>query len=115
LLEDLGIDLEFDAKHQFRPLVRGLDGLRGELRVSGDEADARRNDIVGDRIEDDASVVADREPTRVRSGQEDRHVDVGEVEDGDDRRAGGDDLASPGKLVLDPSQPGRHEGQIIDD
>ena len=104
LLKNLRIDLELDAKHQLGAFVLGLDGLRGELRVGRDEADLRRNDVVGDGIEDDAGLVADRQPAGVRRGQEDRHIDVGEVEDGDDRRAGGDDFAGPRKLILHPSQ-----------
>ena len=40
------------------------------------------------------------EPAGVRRGQEDRHVDVGEVEDRDDRRAGRDHFAGSGELVL---------------
>ena len=72
-------------------------------------------DVVGDGIEDDAGLVADRQPAGVRRGQEDRHVDVGQVEDGDDRRAGGDDLAGPRELVLHPSDPRRNERQIVDD
>ena len=110
LLENLRIDLQLDAKHELRAFVRGLHRFRGELRVRGDKAHARGNDVVGDWIEDNAGLVADRKPARVRGGQEDRHIDVGEVENRHDRRAGGDDLAGPCKLVLHAAVPRRHEG-----
>ena len=115
LLENLRIDLQLHSEHQLGAFVRGLHRLRGELRVGGDKADFCRNDVVGHGIEDNAGLVADRQPARVRRGEEDRHIDIGEVEDGGDRRAGRDDLARPRKLILDASQPRRHEGQIIDD
>ena len=62
-----------------------------------------------------SSLVADRQAAGVGCGQEDRHIDVGEVENGHDRRSSRDHFAGPRKLVLYPSQPGRHEGQIVDD
>ena len=115
LLKDLRIDLQLDAEHQLGAFVLGLHRLWGELRVGRDEADLGRNDVIGDRIEDDARLVADRQSARVCRRQEDRHVDVGEVENGDDRRTGGDDFAGARKLILHASQPRRDEGQIIDD
>ena len=54
-------------------------------------------------------------PAGVRRRKEDRHIDVGEIEDGDDRRARGDDLARAGELVLHPTVSRRNERQILDD
>ena len=115
LLKHLRIDLQLHSEHQLGAFVRGLDRLRGELRVGRDKADFCRNNVVGDGIEDNAGLVADREPARVRRRQEHRHIDIGEVEDRGDRRAGGDNLAGPRKLILNAPQSRRHEGQIIDD
>ena len=99
-LKDLRIDLKLDAEHQLRALVLRLDRLRRELRVGGDEADIGGNDVVGDGIKDDPAR-RQRSICRRSGGQEDGH-DVGQVEDGDDRRSGRDDLAGTGELVLHP-------------
>ena len=48
-----------------------------------------------------------------RRRQEDRHVDVLQVEDGQDLPAGGDHFAVPRELVLHASGSRRHENQIV--
>ena len=115
LLQDLRIDLELDAEHQFRPLVFGFDGLGRELRVGRDEADFRRNDIVGNGVEDDPRLVADRQPAGVRRRKEKRHIDVGQIEDRHDRRARRNHLAGACELVLHSANPRRDESEVADD
>jgi hypothetical protein len=100
LLKHLRIDLQLHSEHQLGAFVRGLHRLRGELGVGGDKADFCRNNVVGDGIEDNASLVADRQFARIGRRQEEGHINVGQVEDCDDRRTGGDDLAGSRKLIL---------------
>ncbi len=112
LIQDFGISLELDTEHQFLPLLGGLDALRRELGVSRDEADGRGNDVLGNGIGDDARLVAQRELARLIRGQVDRHVDVLEVEDGQNALPCRNHLTGAGEPVLHPSTPWRHEHQV---
>ena len=60
-IQNCGVALELDAEHQLLPLLGGLDALWRELGVCRDEADGGGNDILRDRIENDARLVAERE------------------------------------------------------
>ena len=59
--KDLRIALELDAEHQFLPLLGRLDALGRELGLGRDEADRGGKDVLGNRIEDRARLVAQRE------------------------------------------------------
>ena len=101
LLEYFRIQLELDAEHQLFAFFLSFDGFGRELRVGGDEADRGGNDLLGHRIQNDAGFAADLEFTRDRRRQEDRHVNVLQVEDGQDLAAGGDHFAIARELILD--------------
>ena len=63
-LKNLRVDLELDAEHQLGAFVCRLNGFWGELRVGGDKADFCRNNVVGDWIEDNAGLLANRQRAR---------------------------------------------------
>ena len=113
-LQDLPIDPEFDAEHQFGALVLRLDGLGGELRFGRDKAHFRRNDVVGDRVEDDAGFVPDSKPAGLSRRKENDHMEVSEIENGDDRFACRNGLPFSRQFILDLSVPRGHEREILD-
>ena len=95
------VDLDPDPEHELVALAPGLDHLGRELRLVGDEKDLRRQGLVGQGIEQDAALAADDDLARLQGRQEDVHIDVGEVEHGEDLSAGGQHLAEIGQPVLD--------------
>ena len=102
--QPLGIDPHPDPEHQLVALVLGLHGLGRELRLRGDERDLRRDrdDRVG--VEHDARVGADLHLAGLVGRQIDVHVDVFDVEHGEDLAAGGQHLADIGDAVLDAAR-----------
>jgi len=54
--------VQFDAEHQFLPLIAGFHFLGSELGFGGDKADLRRQRLVGQGVEQNARVAADGEP-----------------------------------------------------
>ena len=56
--ENLRIQLELGAEHQFFAFLLGFDGLRRELRIGGDKTDLGRNHVLRDRVENDAGLAA---------------------------------------------------------
>ncbi len=58
-------------------------------------------------VEDNARPVADSQFAGVGRRQEDGHVDIGKIEDGDDRRPGGDHLAGASELILHTARANR--------
>ena len=66
----------------------------------------------GDRVEHERASLPTAELAGVGGGQEDRHIDVGEIENREDRGDGGDDFAGPRELILHPSIGRRDESQV---
>ena len=112
IVQDRGVGLELDAEHQLLPLLGGLDALGRELRLGRHEADRCGEDILRERIENGARLVAKHELTRRIRGQIDRHVDVFEIEDGQDALSCGNHLAGASEPVLHASASWRHEHEV---
>ena len=70
---------------------------------------------MGNGIGNHARLVAQRELAGVIRGEIDGHIDVLEIEDGQNALACSDDLAGAGEPVLHPPAPGRDEHQINQD
>jgi len=58
-----------DAKHQLVAFGLGFDGLGCELRLTGNEYDLRRDDVVGISVEHDAAIGPDPDPPGFRGRQ----------------------------------------------
>ena len=78
-IQDRGIALQLDAEHQLLPFLGGLDALGRELGFRRHEADRGGQDILRDRIENGACLVAEHKLARHIRGQVDRHVNVLEI------------------------------------
>src|SRR4030095_4237920 len=94
-------DSHLPPKHELLALLGGLDRLRRELRLGGDECDVCGEDISGHRIEDDARLIADRKGAGDPWRHEDRQIDVAEVEERENPTAGVQYLLRLRKFVLD--------------
>ena len=60
---------ELDAKHQLFAFLGGLHGLRRELRVGRDKTHRGGNDVLRNRIQNDAGLAADLELAAVAAGR----------------------------------------------
>src|SRR6185436_7865532 len=96
----------------FLSLLGGLDALWRELGLGRHKADGRREHVLRNGIEDRAYLVPQRELAGLIRWQIDRHVDIVEVEDGQNALPGRDHLAGASKAVLHASTSGRDEHEI---
>src|SRR5262249_26459041 len=112
LIQNFGIALQLDAEHQLLSLLLGLNAFWRELGIGRDEADGRRNDVLGDRIGNDPRLIAKRELAGVVRRQVDRHVDVVEIEDGQNALPWSHNFTSASESVLHTAASGRNKPEI---
>src|SRR6516164_9660769 len=100
LVQDRGIALKLDAEYHLLPLLDGLHALWRELRICRHVADRRGNNVLGDRIGDDARFVAQQKFASHIPRQVDRQVDVLKIEDAQNALVCCDQLTGAGKPEL---------------
>jgi hypothetical protein len=108
------VDTDPNSEHQLVAFRLRLNSLRGELRLTRDEENLRRNGVIGVGIENNAGIGADFDLARLCSGQVDVHVDVREVQHREYLAAGGENLADVGEAILNAPRFRRHE-RIVGD
>ena len=91
--QQLWRNLRAHAEHQLLPLAGGFHRLRRELGLAGDEGYPGRNHDALRRIEHDADFAAQRDASRRRFGDEERHVHIGQIEQVEQPPAGADHFA----------------------
>src|SRR5208283_6170976 len=87
---------------------------RGELRVGRNEGDLGRDDVLREGVEDYPSIIAENELADCAVRQEDRQVDIAEVEKRKDPAARPHYLSDLREFVLNAAPAGGDQRRIID-
>jgi hypothetical protein len=95
-------------------LLGRLHGLGRELRGGRHVGDDGPNGILLGRVEHDARLRAQADLAGDLLGQEDVHVDVGQIEQREDPAAGGHHLAGLGQAGLHPAADRRDQHRVGD-
>ena len=113
-LGSVGIDANPNAEHQLVAFRLRLDHFGRELRLIGDECDVCRNGSVWISVKHDPCVVADLYMAGRKCRQVDVHIDVPDVEHGEDPAASRKYLAGIGDTISDPAIARRDERVVGD-
>ena len=110
----LRIDPHPYPEHQLVALALGLHGFRGELRLASQEGDFCRNRRARIGVEHDPRIGADLDPAGFRGRQIDVHVDIRDIQHGEDLAARRQHLADIGDAVLQPTVARCHQVVVLD-
>ena len=105
-------ELQLDAEHELVAFAASFDLLGGELGFGRDEGDGGAGGVLGGDIEDDAGLAANADAGRLAGGEEDLHINVAEVEEGEDLAPGGEDHPGLGEAVEHAAADGGFEGHL---